>query len=161
MYPVHTDIPPPKPPHNTDINKTKQVRNKEEPWILSLLWLHHLFLRWEVMERRAVTLLHIRHVIYTALDPLGQQRKTGFLRQCFRKSSATAGIRITGHGCWDPPVSFTSTCRFSCPSSCVIIGTHSTQSANWFSDLTTAGAHSPKSTGKQLLSRVLRGTQGT
>lgn len=81
----------------TSTNKTKQVRNNEEPWILSLLWLHHLFLRWEMMERRAGTLLHIRHVIYTALDSLGQQRETGFLRQCFRKSSATAGIRITGH----------------------------------------------------------------
>lgn len=36
----------------TATNKTKQVWKNKESWILSLLWLHHLFLRWEMVERR-------------------------------------------------------------------------------------------------------------
>lgn len=89
------------------------------------------------MERREHCLSS--HMSYTQLWTLWASReKHVFKDTWFRKSSSTAEIRIPGHRCWDPPVSFPSSCRFSWPSY-VIIGTHSTQSASCFSDLPTAG----------------------
>lgn len=55
----------------TSTNHIEQVWKNKETWILSLFCLHRLFLWWEMIRKRVVTLLHIKHLIYTALD---QQR---------------------------------------------------------------------------------------